>query len=1033
MPNYSCEKCGKKFYQKNDYTKHMNRKLVCNGTNVSEKLINLEKKIDQIEQKIGHTPIGELSKIENDNININTHNIMEVLANFCEENDIKFNIPKTELQELCDKLKIKYIKKDTKIIIMGKLEKYFTENPDKLTVEFLLENGLEKNIKKPKKKKETAIESPDEEKEEEFEEIAIDESDIDEVYNNHIITNREDLKDKIHEIHNYLRNGGVAFGMGALNIFNLLYGLARIEKFGLIEKAGLDEKCRFSTIKNIEMDVLCKKVFDIVEIIQNNSINNIYKSIACDIPTNISANILKNLIKDIELLLDSENRLGEQLAGKIYEYFIGRDKSAISDLGAYFTNRHIVNYIYNLIKPQLIDGGVPTMIDMFGGSGGFTLGYIQFINNNYNINWSENINNVHHFDMNPDVVRYAGLEILCMTKEIPDMDNCIKCENSFTYDSFKKYKYIITNPPYGGDKDNTKSTCIKTLALIDHLNNIINDDVNNSVKETIQLIKEKKKMKEIKMRKTNQKVSVDNSSEIIKKYCENNKLQKKIYKDKESVSLILMMSLLDKGGVAVGVLKEGIFFDSKYSTLRKHLVEKFNVKLVIGVPQNQFENTSTKTSIIIFENTEKKTTDIEFRELNVVKYEDNVIEEINNEWVVTQLKDDIKELKETVIGNANLEDLKKTNYSFNGKQYNLKEIIPKDGFKMVKLGDIVDFNKKGKKLDNIKEFKLVKIGDINKSYINTYTKTKSNNIKDSYIGRIGDILISTVRPKRGKNIILTETINELETYAFTLDKISIKKKCKIYPMYLFGYISILADDFEKIYCTGSQYPRFNINVLGNLKIPIPESDESMKYWVDRISKSYNEKLEKTNILKQKEQEIKNEIRRIMDEEDCDSVELGSICKILCGKNLPKEEAINGIYNVYGGGNSSYKHNEYNLEGFNIIVSRVGNNSVTLVNEKFYLTDNGFSLIVSNDIKKYFGYYILNNKEKIVNAGNGSAQKVISKKKLLKIKIKIPRNKSLIDNLEPIFQEIEQLKYDIKKSEDMFDDEIKNLRKASILE
>lgn len=165
MPNYSCEKCGKKFYQKNDYTKHMNRKLACNGTNVSEKLINLEKKIEQIEQKIDHVPVEENSKIENSNIDNNT-NKMGVLENFCEENNIKFKMPKTEFQELCDKLKIKYTKKDTKITLMEILDKYFTENPDKLTVEFLLENGLEKNIKKTKKKKETAIEPTEEEKEE---------------------------------------------------------------------------------------------------------------------------------------------------------------------------------------------------------------------------------------------------------------------------------------------------------------------------------------------------------------------------------------------------------------------------------------------------------------------------------------------------------------------------------------------------------------------------------------------------------------------------------------------------------------------------------------------------------------------------------------------------------------------------------------------------------------------------------------------------------------------------------------------------
>ena len=36
------------------------------------------------------------------------------------------------------------------------------------------------------------------------------------------VSNKEALKDKIHEIHNYLRNNGAGYGMNALKVFNLL-------------------------------------------------------------------------------------------------------------------------------------------------------------------------------------------------------------------------------------------------------------------------------------------------------------------------------------------------------------------------------------------------------------------------------------------------------------------------------------------------------------------------------------------------------------------------------------------------------------------------------------------------------------------------------------------------------------------------------------------------------------------------------------------------------------------------------------------
>ena len=55
------------------------------------------------------------------------------------------------------------------------------------------------------------------------------------------------------------------------------------------------------------------------------------------------------------------------------------------------------------------------MIDMFGGSGGFTLGYMDYLIKNFNINWEENQNQISHYDMNADVVQYAMLEYLCLT------------------------------------------------------------------------------------------------------------------------------------------------------------------------------------------------------------------------------------------------------------------------------------------------------------------------------------------------------------------------------------------------------------------------------------------------------------------------------------------------------------------------------------------------------------------------------------------------------------------------------------------
>ncbi len=247
-----------------------------------------------------------------------------------------------------------------------------------------------------------------------------------------------------------------------------------------------------------------------------------------------------------------------------------------------------------------------------------------------------------------------------------------------------------------------------------------------------------------------------------------------------------------------------------------------------------------------------------------------------------------------------------------------------------------------------------------------------------------------------------------------------------YNKYLYsiiiGNMNILIDGF-----TGSVLKHLSKEYLVNLQIPIPKSEQKIQEWVDKISKPYDEKNSKQNKIKELEEYIQNKIKDITENKECDEVELGSICEIMCGKNLPKNKSIAGNYNVYGGGETSYTHNEYNLEGFNILISRVGNNSIKLVNEKLYLTDNGFSLLINDmKIKKYIGYYILNNEDKILNTGNGSAQKVISKTNLSKIKIKIPKNKQHIKDLEPIFDEIEKLQGEVKEAETLYNNLIKEL-------
>ena len=116
-----------------------------------------------------------------------------------------------------------------------------------------------------------------------------------------IISNRDELKDKIHEIHNFLRNHGAGYGMGALKVFNVFYGLMKIEKHGLFDDIGLSDECRFSSLLKIASKVHSEEILvnlmdDILDSINSNDISYF---LYYDIPRNLKEDTYVFLIKEI--------------------------------------------------------------------------------------------------------------------------------------------------------------------------------------------------------------------------------------------------------------------------------------------------------------------------------------------------------------------------------------------------------------------------------------------------------------------------------------------------------------------------------------------------------------------------------------------------------------------------------------------------------------------------------------------------------------------------------------------------------------
>ena len=932
-----------------------------------------------------------------------------------------------------------------------------------ITTDFILEDTLDtkdekdnKKLKSKSKKTKTQLEDTQLENQDNPEHIARMEHEAQQA-NEHLmeISNRDALRDKIHEIHNYLRNNGAGYGMTALKVFNIFYGLKKFEMCNneyikklqpgdsdLYAKYKLNDKCRFSKImekikyindykfndpqypKSPEQldeeftDYILKDVLDGI----NTSMLNQY--LMYEIPDDLQPKIYKHIITEIDSIFDVEQKCNVLLSGKIYEYFIGRDETAISELGAYFTDRHIVNYIYDeKLQPKLDEnGGIVEMIDMFGGSGGFTTGYIDYLNKNHlgGIDWSKELKKVSHYDMNKDVVKSAWLEMFCLTGELPHHDN-VKSTNSFMSEfGNKKYKLIVTNPPYGGDKVAETDTQIKHAKIKEYIKKILPtiENAAEKAKLSIQLKEIEKDEKLDKQKLENNKVGLNikgqgqRSSRRINKYAEEHNIS--TANDKESISLIMLMDMVDIGGTACGVLKEGVFFNKTYKDIRKCLIENYNVREVISVPSDQFENTSTKTSILIFDNlADKKTSSVKFSEMIVERFEEDKFVMQNGYVYLVENKGDISKVIDREVSSATREELLKNPIcSLNGKDYSKNTMEAGEGFKLVKMGDIASVFC-GKNLPKDRAIKgIYKVyGGGNSAYTHNEYNVEGFNI---LLSRVGNNNINLVNEK----FYLTDN-------GFILNISN-----EITKKYVGYYLTINSSEILKL-SNGTAQKVINKSKLNTLQLPIPTTDQSIKQWVDKISKPFDELNSKKKRISVLEEEVQTRIKEITENEDCDEVELGSICKIYSGKPIKKENRIGTLYPYCSANGIDGYVNEYLFDGNYILCAQDGSIGAThLMKGKIYPSNHVWLLDIKDTSINYI-YRILKHFTNYDNYKTGSVIPKITKDKLEKIKISIPKDKSLITVLESKFQEIEKLQDEVKQAEALYKQYLDELATAAI--
>jgi hypothetical protein len=212
-------------------------------------------------------------------------------------------------------------------------------------------------------------------------------------------------------------------------------------------------------------------------------------------------------------------------------------------------------------------------------------------------------------------------------------------------------------------------------------------------------------------------------------------------------------------------------------------------------------------------------------------------------------------------------------------------------------------------------------------------------------------------------------------------------------------------------------------------IPIPKSQSKIKEWVEKISSPYD----KMNLNKSRIAELETFVQVRIKDEDCDLIELEKLCKyIKSGKAINTENRKGTLYPYYAANGISGYVDEYIFDGKHIICAQDGSIGAThLVNCKFYASNHVWILKIIDSIDPYYIYSILKNNIDYTKLISGSVIPKLTKERISKLQIHIPKDKTIMQNLEPIFQEINNLQNEMKEEEIKYKKLIKELSEESI--
>lgn len=339
---------------------------------------------------------------------------------------------------------------------------------------------------------------------------------------------------------------------------NTINALRNVNEIKLAVKAIVGETA------DPELREKYKDIFDLDKYTFNELIDKILKTESKnDVSTDKSAIMKMKFILD-KIKRQTNYHYDFDLFGEVYES-LANNKTK-SDLGQYFTKRHIIRPLVNMmLKPNDLEGIInkgKKICDPFCGTGGMLTESFKHIrtycNDRYpSMDTTEIAKKViYGYDI---IESNVGKTKINMTLAEDGYSVIEQRDSLTTLNSEDVYDYIITNVPYGaGESDGI----VKNL-------------------EDVKLVKE-----------TSDRAKIINR---IRTFERDNNTQKLEYN-----SLIKVIQLLKEGGKAIVIVPDGLLENPSFSKMREWLLIKCKIDMIISIPKFAFAPYTKEKTYALF-------------------------------------------------------------------------------------------------------------------------------------------------------------------------------------------------------------------------------------------------------------------------------------------------------------------------------------------------------------------------------------------------------------------------------------------------